>query len=156
VGLHHITWRATASAVTDVDSVADSLAWLVGDESWVEIDFTQSHHGSEMYLITAHCKKKSAALESFAKLGPNNLEHLSTEYDTRMDENNTFHFRLELDSLIAGKLILSDASKPDTVKGQIKIEVYPGQTIETEFETIVSKALSRTTSGQQASENNEG
>tara|TARA_X000001036_G_scaffold111341_1_gene104269 strand:+ start:968 stop:1432 length:465 start_codon:yes stop_codon:yes gene_type:complete len=146
VGLHHITWRGAASALDDVDAVADSFAWLIGDEQWVDVERTQSHHGSEMFLISAHCKKKSAALESFAKLGADNLQHLSTEYEKRMDEHNTFHFRLDLNSLIGGKLILSDASKPNTVKGQIKIEVYPGQTIENEFMSLINDAKNRSTS----------
>jgi hypothetical protein len=63
-----------------------------------------------------------------------------------MDEHNTFHFRLDLNSLIGGKIILSDASKPNTVKGQIKIEVYPGQTIENEFMSLIDDAKNRSTS----------
>lgn len=140
MGLHHITWRATASAVDDVDAVADAVAWLIGDESWVEVERTTSHFGSEMHMVAAFCKKKSAALESFARLGPDNLAFLSKEFDARMDESNTLHFRIDMNALIAGKVILSDASKPDTIKGQIKIEVYPGQTIKTEFDSILAKA----------------
>ena len=152
MGLHHITWRATASALADVDAVADSFAWLVGDEQWVTVERTQSHHGSEMFLISAHCKKKTAALESFAKLGAENLEHLSAEYEKRIDEHNTFHFRLDLNSLIGSEIILSDASKPDTVKGQIKIEVYPGQTIENEFMSMIMDATSKAASHSQQRE----
>lgn len=140
MGLHHITWRATASAVDDVDAVADAVAWLIGDESWVEVERTTSHFGSEMFMIAAFCKKKSAALDSFARLGSDNLALLSKEFDARMDESNTLHFRIDMNSLIDGKVVLSDASKPDTIKGQIKIEVYPGQTIKTEFDSILAKA----------------
>lgn len=140
MGLHHITWRATASAVDDVDAVADAVAWLIGDESWVEVEQTTSHFGSEMHMITAFCKKKSAALNSFARLGPDNLGLLSKEFDARMDESSTLHFRIDLNALIGGKVVLSDASKPDTIKGQIKIEVYPGQTIKSEFDSILEIA----------------
>ena len=140
VGLHHITWRATAGAVANVDAVADAVAWLVGDESWVDVERTTSHYGSEIHMITAFCKKKSAALESFARLGSENLALLAEEFETRMDESNTLHFRVDLNALIGGKVILSNASKPDTIKGQIKIEVYPGQTIRTEFDSIIARA----------------
>jgi RNA binding exosome subunit len=140
VGLHHITWRATASAVSNVDAVADAITWLIGDESWVDVERTTSHYGSEIHMVAAFCKKKSAALDSFARLGSENLALLSKEFETRMDESNTLHFRIDLNALIAGKVILSDASKPDTIKGQIKIEVYPGQTIQTEFDSILAKA----------------
>ena len=91
-------------------------------------------------MIAAFCKKKSAALDSFARLGSDNLALLSKEFDARMDESNTLHFRIDMNSLIDGKVVLSDASKPNTIKGQIKIEVYPGQTIKTEFDSILAKA----------------
>ena len=103
VGLHHITWRATASAVSDVDAVADAIAWLIGNESWVDVERTTSHYGSEIHMVAAFCKKKSAALDSFARLGSENLALLSKEFETRMDESNTLHFRIDLNALIGGK-----------------------------------------------------
>ena len=52
VGLHHITWRATASGVADETVVADAIAWLVGDPELVDIEPTTSYHGSKIHMVT--------------------------------------------------------------------------------------------------------
>ena len=52
VGLHHITWRATASAVAEQTVVADAIAWLVGDSEMVEVEQATSYHGSVLHMVT--------------------------------------------------------------------------------------------------------
>ena len=126
MGLHHITWRATGSAVSNTDAIADALAWLIGDEEEVEIDRSTSYHGPELTLITATTSNKRKAMHSFARLGKKNLEVLTSELEQRMDDENMLHFRLWLNSLINGDVKLVSESGTGTVKGQAKFEIYAG------------------------------
>lgn len=127
MGLHHITWRATGSAVSNTDAIAHALAWLIGDEEEVQIDRSTSYHGPELTLITATTSNKRKAMSSFARLGKKNLEALTSEIELRMDEQNVLHFRLSLSALIDGSVELVSESGTGTVKGQAKFEIYAGK-----------------------------
>ena len=69
VGLHHITWRATGSAVSDVDVLVEALAWLIGDPEAVKTDKSSSYHGPELFVLSAITSNKRKAMRSFARLG---------------------------------------------------------------------------------------
>ena len=127
VGFHHITWRATASAVSNVDAVVDALAWLVNDTDAVETDKSSSYHGPEMTLITATTSNKRKAMHSFSRLGEANIRTLMDAMDERLDGQNILHFRLSLDALIDGHVVLAGEAQGPTVKGQAKLEVYSGK-----------------------------
>lgn len=127
VGLHHITWRATASALTHHEVVVEAMSWLIGDDDAVEIERSTSYHGAELWMVTAHSKKKGLAMKSLALLGIKNLEALQQTLEQRLDEDHVLYLRLNLDDLISSQLTLAESSGTGTVKGQAKIEVYPGQ-----------------------------
>ena len=106
MGLHHITWRATASAVSNVDVLAEAMAWLIGDEEAVELDRSSSYHGPELTLIKGTTSNKRRAARSFARLGEANLRQLMEEFEQRVDDHNVLHFRLSMDSIIKGDPVL--------------------------------------------------
>jgi len=126
MSLHHITWRATASGLADENVVADALAWLIGDEEAIEIERTTSYHGSELHMIEAKITRKGPALKALAMLGGVNLQTILDELEQRLDESNTIHFRLDFNALIDGVVQLAEGDGP-TVKGQTKVQVFPGQ-----------------------------
>jgi len=140
VGLHHITWRATASGVANENIIADAVSWLVGDPENVEIEQTTSYHGSEVNIITGITKKKSESLMSLSRIGTKNIETLIQEIPKRFDQNNTLHFRIELNELIKGNIVLGQPGPKPTVKVHTKIEVYPGQNPEEECEKVLRSA----------------
>jgi len=142
VGLHHITWRATASAVTHTSVVEALLSHLIGDTEAVRVEQTTSYHGAPMVLVTAHTKKKSEAMKSFAQLDVATLNQLRNEASLRIDEENSIHFRLDLDQAIGGKFNLATEESNAVIKGQAKIEVYPGQDVLTECDTVLDHAIS--------------
>lgn len=143
MGLHHITWRATASGVADENLIADAVSWLVGDSQQVEIEQTTSYHGSEVFIVTGRCKKKSDSLLSLARLGKENLRSLIEDIDQRFDESHTLHFRIELDSLIDGEMVLGQPGKKPTIKAHTKVEVYPGQDPKEECEKVLLSAIEK-------------
>jgi RNA binding exosome subunit len=127
MSLHHITWRATASGLADETVVADALAWLIDDVEAVEIERTTSYHGSEIHMIEAKTSRKGPALKALARLGAANLQTIIDEIDQRLDEANTIHFRLDFNALINGEAHLAPPGNGPTVKGQTKVQVFPGQ-----------------------------
>lgn len=145
MSLHHITWRATVGAVEDETVVAEAIAWLVGDAELVEIERTNSYHGSEIHLITGICKKKKQSLSSLARIGHENLQTLSQELEQRFDENNTLHFRLDFHSFINGEAVLAMPGNDATIKCHTKVEVYPGQEPKQECLKIIAQALEQST-----------
>ncbi len=141
MGLHHITWRATVSAVASVEVVAEAMAWLIGDADDVELDRSTSYHGPELTMVKASTSNKRRALRSFARLGESNIHALANEFDQRMDEQRVLHFRLSLDSLIRGQPELTDTADAGTVKGQAKFEVYSGLSEEEQLQQTLDNAL---------------
>ncbi len=128
MGLHHITWRATASALSNADVLTEAMAWLIGDEAAVKKDSSTSYHGPELTLLTASTTNKRKALKSLARLGETNLRRLQTELTHRMDDEHVLHFRVSVESVVEGAPILATSTGTGTVKGQAKFEVYSGRT----------------------------
>jgi RNA binding exosome subunit len=141
VGLHHITWRATASGVADETVVADAIAWLVGDPELVEIEPTTSYHGSKLHMVTGVCKKKAHSLKSLSRIGTECLQTLLEEVDGRFDENHTLYFRIDFDAFIDGEVVLATSGQVATIKCHTKIEVYPGQVAIEECRNVLKLAL---------------
>ena len=79
------------------------------------------------------------AIKCLSKLGVDNLDLLISSLDDRMDENNTLHFRIGLDELIRGDVVIV-SSNVKSVKGQTKLEVYPGQSPLEEANNILGLA----------------
>ncbi|MDP6200137.1 MAG: RNA-binding domain-containing protein [Candidatus Poseidonia sp.] len=141
MGLHRISWRATATALSNLDAIAEGLAWLVGNADDVELDRTASYHGPEVVLIDAGTANKKRALASLAQLGERNIQNLLESLEHRLDEQHVLHFRLELNALVDGEVVLADSSGTPTVKGQAKFEVYPGQPAADQILETIQRAL---------------
>jgi RNA binding exosome subunit len=126
MGVHHISWHSTASGLEDELVVADALAWLVGDQEAVSIEGTTSFHGPSVHLVTAVLERKGPATHSLSRLGAEVLSQIENELDSRMDEENVIHIRLDLLDLLAGKVSLTTPGERPTLKGRTKLQVYPG------------------------------
>jgi len=148
VGLHHITWRATASGVADETVVADAIAWLVGDPELVDIEATTSYHGSSLHMVTGVCKKKAHSLQSLARMGSECLQTLLGEVEVRFDENHTLYFRIDFNAFIDGEVILAASGQTATIKCHTKIEVYPGQVAIEECKKVLQAALKMSTASE--------
>jgi RNA binding exosome subunit len=127
VGLHRLTWRATASAVSNTEAIADALAWLIGDPNDVTLDRSASYHGPQLVLLEASTTKKKNTLHALARLGGTQLRQIIDTLENRLDDDHIVHFRLELNDLIDGHVVLARGSGTGHVKGQAKMEVYPGR-----------------------------
>ena len=142
MGLHHVSWQTTASGLEDEYIHAAALAWLVGDEEAVEIERMNSYHGSAIHIIRAELKRRSQATKSLARLGVEVLTSLKDQLDTRMDDDNVIHVRLDLLDLLAGRVKLTLPGKRPTLKGRAKLEVYPGDKVSEVAKDTLEKAIS--------------
>ena len=145
MGLHHITWRATASAVADETVVADAIAWLVGDPEMVNIEPTTSYHGSGLHMVSGVSKKKANSLNSLSRIGTENLQALLEDLEIRFDENNTLHIRLDFNEFIDGQVVLAAPGEVITIKCHTKVEVYPGQVALDECKKVLQAAMVKAT-----------
>lgn|GEM_PF-149647 len=143
VGLHRMTWRTTCTALCNIDTVAEAVAWLIGDEEAVTFDRSTSYHGPEMVLLEATTSKKRPAMDSLARLGEQGLSTLRTSYHERYDDAHVLHFRLELHALLNGEVRVADRPGTGQVKGEIKVEVYPGQSPEEQLLATIDEAIER-------------
>ena len=128
MGILHVHAAATAHELQDIDLVTQALEWLT-DTDW-NVDMTTSYHGPKVAMLSTQIKKNKQ-LESFTqKLEPHHATLLS-ELDSRLDENNVLHLRLNLESVLAQKIELIQSSEnAPVIKVRIKLAVYPGQDVE--------------------------
>ena len=139
--IHRLEWTVHASGVSDIDVIADSLSWLIGDEEFVEVEKTQSYHNTPMYIIHAEAKKRSDARRSLPRLGKSLLDELSKSIEGRIDEENWLHLRLKLDDLVCGNPALTNPHDScESVKGRMKLEVYPGDVVEDVARRLLTEA----------------
>ena len=107
MGIHYVNWISTASGVEDFNIHADSLAWVVGDSDAVQIEQTKSYHGSPIYMVRAEIKNKSKARKSLARLGSPTLQRILDEIDSRIDDKNVIHIRLDMKKLLSGQYLIA-------------------------------------------------
>ncbi|MDP6906799.1 MAG: RNA-binding domain-containing protein [Candidatus Thalassarchaeaceae archaeon] len=127
--MHNLTWSATSSAVGLDNTIEESLSWLTGGYAAISREKVKSYFGPKMILIKAHIERKKQAREAVSNLGFNLLTKLAESGDLaeRIDEGNTLHLRLDLASLVCGRIQLMQDGGDGVVKGRFKLEVYPGQ-----------------------------
>jgi len=128
MGLHSVSWRVNVSALDQSELIQDSLKWIAGEKSSIEISKDKSFHGAEQYTIVAKNMKKKDSRKSLERLGGDVLkELLGNNIQLRIDENKNFYVRLKLSELVKGEISLADKNTvSSTVKGKFKIESYPG------------------------------
>ena len=128
MGLHSVSWSVNVSALDQMKLIEDSLRWIAGEKSSIEITKDKSFHGAKQYYIAAKNNNKKDSQKSLERLGGEVLrEILELGVQTRVDENKLFHIRLELSELVRGEVSLAnEKTVSSTVKGKFKIESYPG------------------------------
>ncbi len=144
MSVHNVAWRINCSAIDDVAIVDAAFAWLLGDDSKVSVEIEKSWHGASQRLLTCRFERRRASMNALARLGEPLLRKISDDrqwLESRIDEDRVLHIRLDLAKLTMGRMVLTEAaaSRP-SVKGQIKLEVYPKQDAIEIAQTVLLKA----------------
>ena len=127
MGVHHISWLATASGLEDENILAQAMAWLIGDPESVRIEKTTSFHGSTVNLVTAELLRKGPATKSLARLGADAIDVILEDLELRIDNDNVLHIRLDVLELLAGRVEVYLPGSRASIKGRTKLQVYPGE-----------------------------
>jgi len=125
MSVHRIGFRAIAHATEDVGKVERALLFVSEAEDAVLTE-TQGHFGNTITVMEAALTRKrevKAFLSRLAEAGI--LEVLSKELNVRLDDDCTFHFRL--DKQAAYTEILSLAGGIDFIDCSIKVAAYPAK-----------------------------
>ena len=138
MSLHRGVWEVYASALDDVDLITDSLKWLSGEDSKIEIKQEKSVFGSLQTIITSNMNSKNARF-SLNQLSDESKSLLirNDEIERRIDDEKNFHIRIKLSDLVRGMVNLSDNREDVIVKGKFKIEAYPGDNIVSKINEIL-------------------
>ena len=99
MAIHHINCRATASGLDNVAAIVDAMAWLSGDKDQIMVDQTTSYHGSIINIVTVKIEKNRQIKQFTEKLRLGDLDRIIQGISERIDDSNTLHLRLCLDSL---------------------------------------------------------
>ncbi len=126
MGIHHINCRAIVSGIDNLSSITSAMTWLCGNEDLIHVDYTTSYHGSEISLVTAKISKNKDIKSMIERLTTEDLSVIAANLEQRIDQDNTLHFRICLNSLIGQKITIVNTEER-SVKFNIKIESYPGQ-----------------------------
>ena len=127
MGILRIHAAATAHELQDIGLVHQALEWLTETE-W-DVDMTTSYHGPKVALFSTQISKNKDVNLFMEKLEPC-YKTILAELEQRLDEDNTIHLRLDLESVIGGKLVLvQTTSSNPVIKIRIKLAVYPGQDV---------------------------
>ena len=141
MGLHYASWISTCSGLEDEKIYVDALSWLTGNPESVKLEKSTSYSGGNIHLINATLSNKNQATKSISRLGKDVLFTLMNELESRIDDDNCLHLRLDLVSLLSGEIKLANPKQNSTVKGRLKLEVYPGNTAFEVAESIITNAL---------------
>ena len=136
MGLHHVSCRVTASGVDNTATIVDAMEWLAGDEPDITVDKSTSYHGSAVYLISFKLSKNKAVKQFISKIKTVDKTVIAEKLSEKIDENNTLHVLLCLDNLVEQRVLITNSTQK-SVKCNIKIEVYPGQTAIGEINNIL-------------------
>lgn len=129
MGIHGGAWRVHASAVDDIEIIAEAMLWLAGSESEISINHSKSAHGSPMVSIISTMKKK-VAVASLCKFGEEQIFTIIDEdLAARIDEDKVLHIRASLSKLVSGEASLECERNGPVVKGTFKLEVYPNEDV---------------------------
>ena len=142
MGIHSIVWRVHSSGLDDIKIIRQALDDLSGEGLESKEDVGRSWHGAPQIEFERRTRKKSQTRESLARMGSSAISTLIDEdLSTRIDENNVFHLRLSIADLCCGIVRITDPRRRlPCVKGEFKIEVYPGQNVLEVAEEVLKKA----------------
>ena len=127
----------------NITLITDSLGWLCGDKDRVQVQKIKTALGAPMYCLECKMSSKDAK-ESLRRIAPvSMLELLSVGLRSRIDEDKVLHIKIGLNGLVMGAPRVIMDKHHGVVKGNFKLEVYPGQTPYEIAETLIKEVTNK-------------
>jgi RNA binding exosome subunit len=121
----HVTLRTLVQATEDERKVEKVLRSASGAEE-VGRKSLRGHFGNPMIMMSAELRKKGQIKNFMLRLrGAGIITLLRNEIDERMDDDCTFHFRLDKQKGCDGILALAETN--DVIDCAVKASAYPAK-----------------------------
>ena len=144
MGVHRLELRAHCSAIDDLAVIRSGIKHLVGENTIITEKLDKSWHGAPQTNFSLEITRKKDVRFVISRLGHKCLSSLlEGDILSRIDDRNIIHLRLSLAELCCGKIEISEPRKREPcVKLKIKLEVYPGQSVEEIANKCLQDAIS--------------
>ena len=131
MGVHRLELRAHCSAIDDLAVIRSAIKKLVGDDTTIIEKSDKSWHGGPQTNFSLEITRKKDVRFVISQLGNQCLTTLlEGDILSRIDDRNIIHLRLSLAEFCCGKIEISESRKREPcIKLNIKLEVYPGQSV---------------------------
>lgn len=132
MGVHRLELLAHCSAIDDLAVIRSAIGKLVGDSTTITEKIDKSWHGARQTNFFLEITRKKDVRFVISQLGNQCLNSLlEGDILSRIDDRNIIHLRLSLAELCCGEIVISKPRKREPcIKLKIKLEVYPGQSVE--------------------------
>lgn len=121
---HYVHFRAFAHETEDPAKVKAALVHAAHDERMpVSETKVEGSHGNRILILETDVKSAPAAKQLFGALArddPRGFEHIMRTARERVDENLNFHFRLDKQAALGGRLVLASDDDAITVRAKIR------------------------------------
>lgn len=116
----------------DMEKVKRALRNLTGDVATIETKKADSHFHHELEIVRAIMKGERDLQRIISALPTETVERILETLDSRLDDNNILHFRLDKQSCLSGQPRLSSELDPtmrkehDSIDAEVHVVTYPG------------------------------
>ena len=122
---HYIDLRAFCYATEERDSVERALRQYLPDDYPVEREKSEGHHGDEIVVLSARVENADEVrhvMNRVLEADEGGRERLIDEIEDRVDDDCSFHLRLDKQEAYSGRSELGDG-----LHLRAKVEAYPAK-----------------------------
>jgi RNA binding exosome subunit len=123
VEFHYVDLRAFCYATEDQDRVEDALRHYLPEDYPVEHETNEGHHGDEIVVLSARVDNADdvrTVMDRVLKAGES--ERIIEEIEDRVDEDCSFHLRLDKQAAYDAESVFGDG-----LHLRAKVEAYPAK-----------------------------
>jgi RNA binding exosome subunit len=125
VEFHYIDLRAFCYATEKEDRVERALRHYLPEDCNVERETSEGHHGDEIVVVSARVENADEVRHVMNRVldaGEGERERLVSEIEDRVDDDCSFHLRLDKQEAYSGVSELGDG-----LHLRAKVEAYPAK-----------------------------
>ncbi|MFB6080086.1 MAG: RNA-binding protein [Haloferacaceae archaeon] len=123
VPFHYVDLRAFCYATEDERRVADALRTLLPEETEVDREVGEGHHGDRIVVLSVRVENADDVRHVLSRLASApEFDRLRDELDERVDENCSLFVRLDKQAAFSGEARLGRG-----ITLRAKVEAYPAK-----------------------------
>lgn len=116
--------RLFCYATENEEKLHDLIVNVSGTDD-VDAEISEGHHGNNMIIFSADLKKDAECKKLFERLGKDIVNGLIARIDDRIDDDCTFHMRIDKQAAVLGRYEI--AHHGDVISITSKIASHPAK-----------------------------